>query len=237
MNIILSGYGTMNQLVAQVAQDQGHTIVGVVAPNQQEDYPSLDSFNQASADLIIDFSHPDHLLPLLEEDLQVPIVVATTGEKDKIQAALHQQADHVPVFFEANMSYGIHALSQILEKALSLLQDYDVELLEAHHNQKVDAPSGTLVKLLDLVSEARPDSYPNYDRHEASGKRNPDEIGIHTLRGGSIVGDHEVLFAGPDESIKISHQAGSKAIFARGALRAGAKLIDKEPGYYNFDNL
>lgn len=237
MNIILSGYGTMNQLVAQVAKDQGHTIVGVVAPNQQEDYPSLDSFNQASADLIIDFSHPDHLLPLLEEDLQVPIVVATTGEKDKIQAALHQQADHVPVFFEANMSYGIHALSQILEKALSLLQDYDVELLEAHHNQKVDAPSGTLVKLLDLVSEARPDSYPNYDRHEASGKRNPDEIGIHTLRGGSIVGDHEVLFAGPDESIKISHQAGSKAIFARGALRAGAKLIDKEPGYYNFDNL
>ncbi len=227
----------MNQLVAQVAQDQGHTIVGVVAPNQQEDYPSLDSFNQASADLIIDFSHPDHLLPLLEEDLQVPIVVATTGEKDKIQAALHQQADHVPVFFEANMSYGIHALSQILEKALSLLQDYDVELLEAHHNQKVDAPSGTLVKLLDLVSEARPDSYPNYDRHEASGKRNPDEIGIHTLRGGSIVGDHEVLFAGPDESIKISHQAGSKAIFARGALRAGAKLIDKEPGYYSFDNL
>mgnify|MGYP002721572056 FL=1 len=167
----------------------------------------------------------------------MPIVVATTGEKDKIQSALHQQADHVPVFFEANMSYGIHALSQILEKALSLLQDYDVELLEAHHNQKVDAPRGTLVKLLDLVSEARPDAYPNYDRHEASGKRDPNEIGIHTLRGGSIVGDHEVLFAGPDESIKISHQAGSKAIFARGALRAGAKLIDKEPGYYNFDNL
>lgn len=237
MKIILSGYGAMNKRVAKLAEEDGHTIAGVLSNTVQDDYPKLDDIKQVDADVIIDFSHPEHILPLLEQKIDLPIVVATTGNKEQINGLLEKHSKNIPVFFSANMSYGVHALTKILQAALPLLQEYDIELIEAHHNQKVDAPSGTLIKLLECIEEQKDNSERVFNREQLNRKRSRDEIGIHTIRGGSIVGDHEVLFAGEDETIQLTHKAGSKDIFARGAIKAAQKLITKPNGFYNFDNL
>ncbi|EGQ1284756.1 4-hydroxy-tetrahydrodipicolinate reductase [Staphylococcus pseudintermedius] len=240
MKILLIGYGAMNQRVARLAEANGHNIVGVIAGRStaHAPYPIYQKISEVTeADVAIDFSHPQLLLPLLEEDFTLPLVIATTGEKTQITDKLQALSDKMPVFFSANMSYGVHVLTKILEAAVPLLQDFDIELTEAHHNQKVDAPSGTLVKLYDVIESLRQDVTPVYDRSQYDAKRTKNEIGIHTVRGGTIVGEHDVLFAGTDETITLSHRAQSKDIFANGALGAAEKLIHRQPGYYTFDNL
>lgn len=240
MKILLIGYGAMNQRVARLAEEKGHEIVGVIEPMNSDSSPYQQFEHIADAkeaDVAIDFSNPNLLLPLLDESFELPLVVATTGEKEKITQKLEALGKKMPVFFSANMSYGVHALTKILEAAVPLLQDFDIELTETHHNKKVDAPSGTLVKLYDVIEGLRDKTTPVYDRHDKTEKRTPDEIGIHTVRGGTIVGEHDVLFAGTDETITISHKAQSKDIFANGAIGAAEKLINKENGFYTFDNL
>lgn len=240
MNIVLIGYGAMNQRVARLAEAKGHQIEGVIVPNSSKSYP-YPTFQRISdvkdADVAIDFSNPELLLPLLDDEFNLPLVIATTGEKEKIIAKLKELSSKMPVFFSANMSYGVHALTKILEAAVPLLQDFDIELTEAHHNKKVDAPSGTLVKLYDVIESLREKTTPVYDRHELDEKRTQDEIGIHSIRGGTIVGEHDVLFAGTDETIEITHRAQSKDIFANGAIGAAEKLINKSNAFYTFDNL
>ncbi|BGE82461.1 4-hydroxy-tetrahydrodipicolinate reductase [Staphylococcus petrasii] len=241
MKILLIGYGAMNQRVARLAEEKGHEIIGVIEPehNDSTPYAHFDHIADAQdkADIAIDFSNPNLLLPLLDEEFELPLVVATTGEKEKLVAKLEELSERMPVFFSANMSYGVHVLTKILETAVPLLQDFDIELTEAHHNKKVDAPSGTLVKLYDVIKELRNNVSPVYDRHDRTEKREKDEIGIHAVRGGTIVGEHDVLFAGTDETITISHKAQSKDIFANGAITAAEQLINKQNGYYTFDNL
>lgn len=241
MKILLIGYGAMNQRVARLAEEKGHEIIGVIEPehNDSTPYAHFDHIADAQdkADIAIDFSNPNLLLPLLDEEFELPLVVATTGEKEKLVAKLEELSERMPVFFSANMSYGVHVLTKILETAVPLLQDFDIELTEAHHNKKVDAPSGTLVKLYDVIKELRNNVSPVYDRHDRNEKREKDEIGIHAVRGGTIVGEHDVLFAGTDETITISHKAQSKDIFANGAITAAEQLINKQNGYYTFDNL
>jgi len=240
MNIVLIGYGAMNQRVARLAEAKGHQIEGVIVPNSSKSYP-YPTFQRISdvkdADVAIDFSNPELLLPLLDDEFNLPLVIATTGEKEKIIAKLKELSSKMPVFFSANMSYGVHALTKILEAAVPLLQDFDIELTEAHHNKKVDATSGTLVKLYDVIESLREKTTPVYDRHELDEKRTQDEIGIHSIRGGTIVGEHDVLFAGTDETIEITHRAQSKDIFANGAIGAAEKLINKSNDFYTFDNL
>ena len=232
MKILLIGYGAMNQRVARLAEEKNHEIVGVIdrTPKDSTPYKHYNSIAEAQdvADVVIDFSNPELLIPLLDESFNLPLVIATTGEKDTLIQKLQTLGQHMPVFFSANMSYGIHALTKILETAVPLLQDFDIELTEAHHNKKVDAPSGTLVKLYDVIKELRDQVTPVYDRHENTEKRTKDEIGIHAVRGGTIVGEHDILFAGTDESITISHKAQSKDIFANGSIGAAEKLIQKE---------
>ena len=241
MKILLIGYGAMNQRVARLAEEKGYEIIGVIEPQKNETtpYTHYDHIADAQneADVAIDFSNPNLLLPLLEEEFQLPLVIATTGEKEKLVEKLNELSHNMPVFFSANMSYGVHALTKILEAAVPLLQDYDIELTEAHHNKKVDAPSGTLVKLYDVIKDLRQNITPVYDRHELTEQRTKDEVGIHSIRGGTIVGEHDVLFAGTDETITISHKAQSKDIFANGAITAAEKLINQSNGYYTFDNL
>ncbi|WP_436861595.1 4-hydroxy-tetrahydrodipicolinate reductase [Staphylococcus caeli] len=240
MKILLIGYGAMNQRVARLAEDKGHEIVGIIVRDASKGYPypTFERIAEAeNADVAIDFSNPELLLPLLDDNFNLPLVIATTGEKDEIIHKLKSLSKDMPVFFSANMSYGVHALTKILEAAVPLLQDFDIELTEAHHNKKVDAPSGTLVKLYDVIAELRDKTTPVYDRHEHTEKRTQDEIGIHAVRGGTIVGEHEVLFAGTDETIEITHRAQSKDIFANGAIGAAEKLINKANDYYTFDNL
>lgn len=240
MKILLIGYGAMNQRVARLAEENGHEIVGVVVNRKKENipYPLYEKISDVTeADVAIDFSHPNLLLPLLEDHFKLPLVIATTGEKERITQKLKILSNTLPVFFSANMSYGVHALTKILEAAVPLLNDYDIELTEAHHNQKVDAPSGTLEKLYDVIASLRSDVSPVYDRSQKDAKRTNNEIGIHTVRGGTIVGEHDVLFAGVDETITLTHRAQSKDIFANGALGAAEKLVHQQPGYYTFDNL
>ncbi|MDN5696011.1 MAG: 4-hydroxy-tetrahydrodipicolinate reductase [Staphylococcus equorum] len=240
MKIVLIGYGAMNQRVARLAESKGHEIIGIIVRDATKDYPypTFERIADAKeADVEIDFSNPELLLPLLDEEFNLPLVIATTGEKEEIINKLQALSNQMPVFFSANMSYGVHALTKILEAAVPLLQDFDIELTEAHHNKKVDAPSGTLVKLYDVIDDLRQKSTPVYDRHEHTEKRTQDEIGIHSIRGGTIVGEHDVLFAGTDETIEITHRAQSKDIFANGAIGAAEKLINKANDYYTFDNL
>ena len=240
MKVVLIGYGAMNQLVARLAEEKGHEIVGLIVRDETKAYPYPTYQHIADvkdADVAIDFSNPELLLPLLEEDFTLPLVIATTGEKDTIINKLKELSNRMPVFFSANMSYGVHALTKILEAAVPLLEDFDIELTEAHHNKKVDAPSGTLVKLYDVIESLRTQSTPVYDRHENNEKRTQDEIGVHSIRGGTIVGQHDILFAGTDETIEITHRAQSKDIFANGAIGAAEKLINKANDYYTFDNL
>lgn len=242
MNLLLVGYGAMNKRVAALAKDRGHTIVGVVSPVDTPDcpYPLFSSFEESlpSADVAIDFSHPNLTKDMLSSELSIPMVIATTGEKETLVKMMEEKADSAPVFFSANMSYGVHILTQLLQTVAPMMDDYDIELIEKHHNQKIDAPSGTLVKLLDAITEeARPDGNPVYDRSRVSEKRAKEDIGISTIRGGTIVGEHEVLFAGVDEVISIKHTAQSKDIFANGALNVAKKLINKDNGFYTYTNL
>lgn len=242
MKIILVGYGAMGKAVARLAEEKGYEISGVVvAKGDTSPYPTVHSFaDLPEGDVLIDFSHPDFTLEMLKnEAVQLPIIIATTGRKEEIIQAAKEKAKEQPVFFSPNMSYGVHVLTKIVALATELLEEYDIELIEKHHNQKIDAPSGTLNLLLDTIQEveSRANTEPVYNRHDRHEKRSKQEIGISAIRGGTIVGEHDVLFAGIDEEITISHRAQSKDIFASGALQVAPQLIKKENGYYTFDNL
>ena len=240
MKILLIGYGAMNERVARLAEEKGHEITGVVVRDSSKSYPypTFDKISEATdADVAIDFSNPELLLPLLDDSFELPLVIATTGEKETIINKLQELSKRMPVFFSANMSYGVHALTKILEAAVPLLEDFDIELTEAHHNKKVDAPSGTLVKLYDVIKELKDNVNPVYDRHEKNEKRQPDDIGISAIRGGTIVGEQDGLFAGVDETIELKNRAQSKDIFANGAISAAERLINKSNDFYTFDNL
>lgn len=226
--------------VAKLAEERGHEITGVVLKSEKEGvhYPVFTDLNRLpEADALIDFSHPDLTKLLLESDVTLPLVIATSGEKEVIVSMIKEKAKYLPTFYSANMSYGVHILKRIVEFATPLLASYDIELTEKHHNKKVDAPSGTLVKLYDAIKGIREDAEPTYDRHTYDAKRMKSEIGIHSIRGGTIVGEHEALFAGHDEVITIQHKAQSKDIFANGAIDVAEKLIYKERGFYTYANL
>ncbi|WP_462420857.1 4-hydroxy-tetrahydrodipicolinate reductase [Salinicoccus sp. Marseille-QA3877] len=237
MRVLLIGYGAMNKITERLLTEAGHEVIGVIARTNTSDYPEYENIDDAGADVAIDFSNPELLLPLIEKDFKTPIVVATTGEKETIVDILKSKSQNAPVFFSANMSYGVHVLDNLLQSALEQLDDYDLELIEAHHNKKVDAPSGTLVKLLDTALEHRNGSHAVYDRSDVYQQRNEKEIGVSAIRGGTIVGEHTALFAGLDEVIEIRHRAQSKEIFANGAIKAAEVLQKKDNGFYDYNNL
>lgn len=242
MRILLSGFGAMGKVVADLANELGYSVVGVFSllPIENCPYTVYNNLNDLpQSDVIIDFSHPNNVTPLLENaaNYKTPIVVATTGARDSLQALMDAASEHIPVFFSANMSYGVHVFTEVLKVIAPLLNGYDIEMIERHHNQKIDAPSGTAIKLLEALQSVNPQLTPVYDRTQIDTKRSNHEIGMSVVRGGSIVGDHEVIFAGVDEIIEIKHHAQSKRIFANGAIKAAEKLVQKPAGFYNFNNL
>lgn len=242
MKIIIMGFGAMGKRLAVLAEERGYEIVGVMVPEGDETpYTTVHDFSELpEADILIDFSHPDLTMRLLAADeVKLPIIIATTGRKEEIIQQAKIKSEKQPIFFSPNMSYGVHVMTKIVSLATELLEEYDIELLEKHHNQKIDAPSGTLNLLLDTILEVnnRKDSTPVYDRSNNIEKRDQNEIGVSAIRGGTIVGEHEVLFAGLEEEITISHRAQSKDIFANGALQVAPRLIGKNPGFYTFDTL
>ena len=206
----------------------------------------VDTSKQLSAisinpDVIIDFSHPSVLNELLDYCLtnRVALVIATTGYSQEQISKIHQAAKEIPLFFTANMSIGVNLIAELAKKATSVLGgQFDIEIIEKHHNQKIDAPSGTAIMLADAINEELNNEYSyTYDRHSIREKRTNKEIGLHAVRGGTIVGDHDIIFAGRDEVITLSHHAASKEVFAVGAVNAAIFLKGKEPGLYNMKDL
>lgn len=192
-------------------------------------------------DVIIDFSHPSVLPDLLSycKMNNVPAVIATTGYSDEERAQITAAASQIPVFFTFNMSLGINLLAELAKKATQILGgQFDIEIVEKHHNQKKDAPSGTAIMLAEAINEELDNRGKLvYDRHSVRRPRDKDEIGMHSVRGGTIVGEHEIIFAGHDEVITLSHSAQSREVFAVGAVNAAVFLSGKPAGLYSMSDL
>ena len=241
--IILCGCnGKMGNVVAQAVQKRDNcTIVcGVDAFGQNDyDFTTYADFNQVEeeADVIIDFSNPACLDGLLNYALEhkTSAVICTTGySKDEIEK-INKASESIAVFYSGNMSLGVNLLIELAKQATKVLgKDFDIEIIEKHHNLKVDAPSGTALMIADGISSEL-DKEPQYvyDRHSFRKKRSKNEIGIHAVRGGTIVGEHDVIFAGHDEVVTISHQSQSKELFATGAINAAVYITNKNAGMYN----
>ncbi len=192
-------------------------------------------------DCIIDFSHPsvfDNMLKFAGEK-KIPYIVCTTGLSDEQREAIVSASENAPMFYSANMSVGVNLLIELAKRASSVLEDsFDIEIIEKHHNLKIDAPSGTALAIADAITETV--SYNpkyTYDRHSVRKRREKEEIGIHAVRGGTIVGEHQVVFAGRDEVIELNHTATSKEVFAVGAVRAARFMKDKKKGLYNMKDV
>ena len=246
VKIILSGCsGKMGHVITKCVETKENCeiVAGVDINKCDASYPIFASFSEidVDADVIIDFSHPSVLATLLEycKKNKMPAVIATTGLSDEQKKEIEDTSKEVPMFFSANMSIGVNLISELAAKAARVLEgSFDIEIVEAHHNQKIDAPSGTALMLADSISDALTNK-PTYefDRHSKRAKRDPNEMGIHSIRGGTIVGEHEVIFAGLDEIITISHSARSKDLFAVGAVNAAAFLKGKPAGMYSMKQL
>lgn len=247
VRILMSGCnGKMGQVITKIAhyREDVKIVAGYdVNDSLPNDYPVFTQLNQCNVavDVIVDFSHPAALSQVLSYALsrKIPLVVATTGISDEQVAKMKESASSIPILFSANMSLGVNLLLELVQKAAKLLYgNFDIEIVERHHNQKIDAPSGTALALADAINKSLPEKYRYvYDRHTKRVKRSKDEIGIHAIRGGNIAGDHTVIFAGNDEIIELRHTANSKEIFGIGALKAAVFLHDKAPGFYTMQDL
>ncbi len=210
----------------------------------QNDYPVFTDIASCDveADVVIDFSNAKAVDDLLDycEKVNLPVVLCTTGLSDEQLARVDESSKKIAILRSANMSLGVNAILDLLKKATEVFAPagFDVEIVEKHHNQKLDAPSGTAIALADAINEAADGQYTYvYDRHDRRQKRDPKEIGISSVRGGSIVGEHDVIFAGLDEVITIQHTAYSKSIFANGAVSAAKFLAGKPAGMYGMPDV
>ncbi len=246
-NIAICGAcGKMGRVIADIISDRKdcRTLAGIdKAAVQYADFPvvTLPCELPEKPDVIIDFSHPSSLDDLLEyaKTNGVPIVVATTGYTDEQIMKIKMAAQSIPVFFTFNMSLGINLLAELAAKAAAVLGgQFDIEIIEKHHNQKIDAPSGTAIMLGDSINNVLEEkcSYV-YDRHSVRAKRAKNEIGMHSVRGGTIVGEHEIIFAGRDEVVTLKHEAYSKSVFAVGAVNAAVFLSGKPAGLYAMNDM
>ncbi len=245
--IVISGAnGKMGKNVYNCVALRDDCIVTAGIDINTEKYADFEIYKSAAElpekpDAIIDYSHPACLDSLLEYCLSTgtPVVLATTGYSEEQIEQIKKAAKQIPVFFSWNMSLGINLLAQLAKKATSILGgQFDIEIIEKHHNQKIDAPSGTALMIANAINETRNNELKYvYDRHSRRQKREASEIGIHAIRGGTIVGEHEVIFAGNDETISISHSAASKTVFAEGSINAAVFIKSQPAGIYDMGNI
>ena len=238
--------GKMGYFVAASVESNpnAQTVFGIDAFGENKhSFPVYKSFDEAAEkpDVIIDFSNPaalDGMLSFAVEN-SVPCVICTTGYSAEQVEQIQKASERIAIFYSGNMSLGINLLIELSKQAAKVLGDtFDIEIVEKHHNLKVDAPSGTALMLADAIS-ATLEQEPQYvyNRQCYRKKREKNEIGIHSVRGGTIVGEHEVIFAGHDEVVTLTHQAQSKEVFAAGAVNAAVFLASQEAGMYNMGNL
>lgn len=244
-DIILNGCnGKMGTAVtnAVLQRDDCRIVAGVDLYGDNANFKVYRSFAEldVKADVIIDFSNPSVLDTMLSyaKENNTPMIICTTGFNDTQVSQIKDASKEVAIFYSGNMSLGINLIIELSKKAAAVFSNnYDVEIIEKHHNQKIDAPSGTALMIADAISEVLPDSQYVYDRHSYRQKRSKNEIGIHAVRGGTIVGEHEVIFAGHDEIFSLKHQALSKEVFAVGAVNAAVYLKNKGAGMYDMSDL
>lgn len=229
MEVIIHGTGVMGSVVKECAKNQGIEVTGFA-----------DELSTEKGDVIVDFSHYSRLDTLLDYavDRGLPLVIATTGYSDEILKKIENSSKKIPILLSSNMSLGINLLQDILEKITPILYpNYDIELIEKHHNKKIDSPSGTAKTLLEVIKKNIDEVIEEKYGRIGMEKREKNEIGVHSLRGGTIVGEHSVLFCGNDEIIELKHTALSKKIFAEGALQGAKFIIGKEPGLYSMKDI
>lgn len=245
-NIILVGAcGKMGGVIADVVskRDDCKIVAGVDKFSKECAFPIYKNIAEVNedADVIIDFSHPSALEDLIRYSTSTgtALVIATTGYDEAQKKTIQKAAENAPIFFTYNMSMGINLLANLAKKATEILgSDFDIEIVEKHHNQKIDAPSGTALMLADAICEVTPNPMKyEYDRHAKREKRTKNEIGLHAIRGGTIVGEHDIIFAGRDEIITLSHSARSKEVFAVGAVNAAVYMKGKAAGLYDMKEL
>ena len=238
--------GKMGRVISQiVAADPSCSITcGVDLQSAGTEYPVYSSVTdcQEPFDVVIDFSTAAAVDSLLAQciSLSKPLVLCTTGLSGAQRQAVAAAAAEIPIFYSANMSLGVNLITALCRKAASVLAPagFDIEIVERHHNQKIDAPSGTALSIAESLKDELGDEYFfELDRPAKRQKRDPKEIGISAVRGGTIVGEHTVLFAGRDDLVEIKHTALSKEIFAIGAVNAAKFLLDKAPGLYDMTQL
>lgn len=246
--IIMCGCnGKMGQVISElVLHDADAQIVAGVDLNTEakNGYPVFAQIADcdAEADVIIDFSHPSVLSDMLSYSIsrQIPVVLCTTGLSEEQIREVQEASEKTAILRSANMSLGINILLKLIQEAAKVLAPagFDMEIVERHHNQKLDAPSGTALALADSLNEAMNHEYfYKYDRSAERAKRDAKEIGISAVRGGTIVGEHEIIFAGRDEVIELKHTAYSKAIFGKGAIQAAKFLAGKNAGMYDMSDV
>ncbi len=236
----------MGKVICNIVKNdpEAEIVAGVdIAPANAE-FPVFSGIKDCNikADVIIDFSTATAVPAVIEyaEEKGIPAVICTTALSDDTNSMLDKASKKVAIFKSANMSLGINLIAAILKKYSSVLYDagFDVEIVERHHNQKIDAPSGTAILLADCVNEGVGDKLEYvYDRSQVREKRDRKELGISAVRGGTIVGDHEVIFAGKDEVVELTHSAYSKEVFAVGAVRAAKFIANKAPGKYDMQDI
>jgi len=239
--------GKIGRAITRLINDQENIeIVAGIDPYLEvpNTYPVFPTINECTvtADVVIDFSTATAVGPLIDycKTHHIPAVIRTTGLSNEDIMAVKDASRTIPSFFSANMSLGVNLLIALAKRATEILGDsgFDIEIIEKHHNQKIDAPSGTALAIADAINDTLDHTYSyRYDRSTVREKRPKKEIGIHAIRGGTIVGEHDILFAGNDESITLSHQATSKEVFANGAIKAAKFLTHKSPGLYDMDHL
>lgn len=246
ISVLINGCnGKMGQEVAKAIEknDNFVTCCGVdkldAGDNKFPVYTDISKITE-KPDLIIDFSIPEATFNILDFAVEnkIPIIIATTGFTDDQLGIITEATKHIPVFRSGNMSYSVCLMCHLVQEVAKKLTGFDIEIVEAHHNRKVDSPSGTALMLADNINHALDNSmYYEYDRHSKHKKREKNEIGISSIRGGNIVGEHTVKFISDNECFEIRHEAFSRGLFADGALKAGEFLVLKDPGLYDMNNL
>ena len=235
----------MGKAITEIVKntDDAQIVCGFDIASGDCGYPVYNSYENVDvdADVIIDFSHPSNFSSVLNfaKLKKLPIVLATTGLTDEQKCEMKEASKEIPVFFSANMSLGINLLIKLAQMATKVLEkDFDIEIVEKHHNKKLDAPSGTALAIADAIDDVMTDGANYvYERQSVRKQREKNDIGIHAIRGGTIVGEHDVIFAGPDEVITLSHHASSREVFAQGAVKAGMFMKGKSAGFYAMNDL
>lgn len=244
MNIAVFGMGVMGHYVKEAVKNtEGMTVVGSVEPRLETSregvFGSLSEI-QGKIDVIIDFSHFSNAETVLDFAVEnkIALVVATTGFSEETEKKIKKAGELIPILLASNTSLGVNVLVETLKRLVPMLaEDYDIEVIEKHHNRKIDAPSGTAKTILETINESLPEERDLVYGREGIKKREKKEIGVHVVRGGTIVGEHSVIFAGADEVIEIKHEAFSRKLFANGAVKAAKFLASQPVGFYTMKNV